>query len=89
MCENLPSELLFHIFSNLDVPAIATAALVCKDWMNATKEPLLWQFLLKRDYPEDFDETASDCFELYKSVYFPVAGRVVVRQYARCTLMRR
>lgn len=47
----LPSNVLINIFSNLDVREIGRNCRICKAWKETADSPVLWEKLLKRDYP--------------------------------------
>lgn len=48
--QQLPKELLFLIFSYLDVPIIRTISPICKQWYSLLSEDTFWKYLTTRDF---------------------------------------
>lgn len=48
---DIPNEILIHIFTFLYIPDLAQASKVCTLWCNLTKNNIIWQPLVQRDFP--------------------------------------
>jgi len=52
----LNSDALFNVLKFLPVKDIGTCGRVCKEWLELTREPLLWTALYARDYKGIVDD---------------------------------
>ncbi|XP_054007039.1 F-box only protein 7-like [Hylaeus anthracinus] len=65
----LPMECKLKILTMLDVHSISQMALCCSEFHRLSYEPVLWQKLLQRDYPQTRWESINDCKHIYQECY--------------------
>ncbi len=61
--EQLPSEVMLHIFRNLNTSNILPASLVCREWNVLLIDEPLWKFFLNRDFQMSETENAKEIYQ--------------------------